>query len=63
VGNAVPLHSILGATTTRMSISAQRVHSISKRGDRYLRMLLTRGACSVLRAAAGSRVCILPLYR
>ncbi|HSA66692.1 MAG TPA: transposase [Methyloceanibacter sp.] len=34
--------------------STRRIGCISKRGDRYLRMLLTHGACSVLRAATAA---------
>jgi transposase len=41
--------------------SARRLGRISKRGDRYLRMLLTHGARSVLRAATVAERCRKPL--
>jgi transposase len=45
----------------RSSGSARRLGRISKRGDRYLRMLLTHGARSVLRAATVAERCQRPL--
>jgi transposase len=48
--------SWLGLTPREFSSGSSRVLGrISKRGDRYLRMLLTHGARSVLRAAAVAR--------
>jgi transposase len=41
--------------------SSRRLGRISKRGDRYLRMLLTHGARSVLRAATVAERCQRPL--
>jgi transposase len=48
--------SFLGLTPREYSSGASRyLGRISKRGDRYIRMLLTHGARSVLRAAAVAR--------
>jgi transposase len=48
--------SFLGLTPREFSSGNQRyLGRISKRGDRYIRMLLTHGARSVLRAATVAR--------
>ena len=55
---AAPGTSPPGSASRRRSIPpapARRLGRISKRGDRYLRMLLTHGARSVLRAATAAR--------
>jgi len=50
--------SFLGLTPREFSSGEQRyLGRISKRGDRYIRMLLTHGARSVLRAATVARRC------
>lgn len=56
--------SFLGLTPREHSSGDKRVlGGISKRGDRYLRMLLTHGARAVLRAAAVARRAGRPLDR
>jgi len=56
--------SFLGLTPREHSSGDRRVlGGISKRGDRYLRTLLTHGARSVLRAATVARRCGRPLSR
>jgi transposase len=54
----------LGLTPREYSSGGSRyLGRISKRGDVYMRMLLTHGACSVLRAAAVARQAGRPLDR
>jgi transposase len=54
-GDARHFSSWFGLTPKEFSSgSARRLGRISKRGDRYLRMLLTHGARSVLRAASAA---------
>ena len=56
--------SFLGLTPREHSSGDRRVlGGISKRGDRYLRTLLTHGARPVLRAAIVARRCGRPLSR
>lgn len=56
--------SFLGLTPREHSSGDRRVlGGISKRGDRYLRTLLTHGARSVLRAATVARRCGRPISR
>ena len=54
-GDARHFASWFGLTPKEFSSgSTRRIGRISKRGDRYLRMLLTHGARSVLRAATAA---------